>query len=104
MLHRPQRSRERGPDHRADGEGGHNGDTAGYRDLHSDDRARAYHPTLHTRRHFDHVAELLEPATGANWSCDRDDALKALRRLRGELMENQAPFRPGDTTPLSPED
>lgn len=76
-------------------------DSDGYRDLPSYGKRRAYHPSLHTKTHFNWVADQLERAIYTRASdgerdCDNSDAHKILDDISTDLKYDRAPMGKGD--------
>ena len=94
----------RGRDLRAKGEAGATHDEPAYTRLSEDGKARAYHPTLHTKRQFDWVADQLADAIYGNDQCRQPEGNVYLRSAKVLLEHNAAPFRPEDDDPVSSDD
>lgn len=94
----------RGPSLRKRGEAGATHSTAAYRRLPPDGKRRAYHPTIHTRHHFDWIAGLLDAVVHGNDQCRQPAGDATLRSVKEALLYNVAKYKPEDNGQVSPQD
>jgi YD repeat-containing protein len=94
----------RGPKLRKQGDGNPPAtvNSTAYNNLPQDGKDRAYHPSIHTIRYFDWVAdELRKDGTFfGNSQCHNQTADAVLRSIKTDLEHDNAPYKPNDPDPV----